>query len=348
MATVRRVTLRDIARQLGVSHATVSLALKNNPEISRQRREEVQSLARELGYRPDPALASLVAYRQGRGTSPVRSSVAWLNHWEHPADLRKRQEFDAYWRGAQESVESFGYHLDEIIWPQGISAARFEKILHTRNIRGILIPPHPQQPDWGNFHWDYFSAVRFGQSVKNPNCHVVTTDQFGMVMTAMTKIRDYGYTRIGAVVPYGFDVRLGGGYSGGYYAAQQMLQLNPRIPLLSDFNDRDLDYSRDRFESWFREHRPQAILSTTALPQYILRGMGLRIPEDVAVAGTSTFDLPFSAGINQNSFEIGRAAVDTLVSLINRNDVGRPSVPRRILVEGSWQDGDSLPDLRGG
>jgi DNA-binding LacI/PurR family transcriptional regulator len=38
--------------------------------------------------------------------------------------------------------------------------------------------------------------------------------------------------------------------------------------------------------------------------------------------------------MNQNSEEIGRVAVETLISLIDSNDRGKPTIPRRILVEG--------------
>jgi LacI family transcriptional regulator len=75
-----------------------------------------------------------------------------------------------------------------------------------------------------------------------------------------------------------------------------------------------------------------------------IKQLGLRIPEDIAAASTSVADIPLSSGINQNSQEIGRVAVETLISLINSNDRGKPSVPRRILVEGTWRDGDSLPN----
>jgi DNA-binding LacI/PurR family transcriptional regulator len=57
-------------------------------------------------------------------------------------------------------------------------------------------------------------------------------------------------------------------------------------------------------------------------------------------------DIPVGAGINQNSEEIGRVAVETLISLINSNDRGKPTVPRRILVEGAWVDGASLPNRK--
>ncbi|UXX79865.1 LacI family transcriptional regulator [Reichenbachiella carrageenanivorans] len=45
------VTVSDIARQLGISHSTVSRALKDNPRISKSTTEKVKKLADQLGYR---------------------------------------------------------------------------------------------------------------------------------------------------------------------------------------------------------------------------------------------------------------------------------------------------------
>lgn len=346
MSITGRVTLRDIANRLGVSHVTVSLALKNHPDISEARRKQVQALADEMGYRPDPALSSLMVYRRGRRNVSIGSSIAWINHWAQPKDLRKHKEFDGYWQGASEACERFGYHLDEMVWPEDCTPDRFEKILLTRNIRGILIPPHVTQPDWGDFHWENFSVIRFGLSVRSPDSHIVTSDQMRMVILAVRKIRELGYERIGFVIPKDFDTHLGGSFSGGFYASQHMLDLENRLPPLMTSEQtifRQPERALRELGAWVKKHRPDAILTTNKMTPALAARLGLRIPDDVAMAGTSISDISLSAGINQNSLEIGRAAVETLVSLINNNDRGRPTVPRRILIEGFWQDGDSLP-----
>ncbi len=63
----RRITLKDIAKRLDVSHATVSRAL-NRPEdplISEATRLRVQQVASEMGYRPNLAARSLATGRTG-------------------------------------------------------------------------------------------------------------------------------------------------------------------------------------------------------------------------------------------------------------------------------------------
>lgn len=55
----RRVSLKDLAKQLGVSTATVSRALRGSHEVGKDVREKVQALAKALNYRPNPFAQSL-------------------------------------------------------------------------------------------------------------------------------------------------------------------------------------------------------------------------------------------------------------------------------------------------
>src|SRR5688572_15727723 len=48
-----RISMRDIAKMAGVSHSTISLALKNHPRISEEVKQRVRRLCEEVGYRPD-------------------------------------------------------------------------------------------------------------------------------------------------------------------------------------------------------------------------------------------------------------------------------------------------------
>ncbi len=59
------VTLRDVARAAGVSPATASRALSAPDLVAPERRELVQRVARELGYRPNRAARELITGRTG-------------------------------------------------------------------------------------------------------------------------------------------------------------------------------------------------------------------------------------------------------------------------------------------
>jgi LacI family transcriptional regulator len=342
----QRVTLRDLAQKAGVSHVTVSRALRNDPSISEKRRKQIKELAAEMGYRPDPSLSALAAYRFARQPHKIQNALAWINRNSDPKYWRKLGELRAYWAGAEKTAESFGYHLEEIVWSPANEIKRLHGILETRGVRGVLLPPHHFPLDWSGFNWAMFSVVRFGMSVRNPDVHAVTSDQLRAVVMAMERIRQRGYKRIGLVVPRDFDRHLGGNYVGGFFAAHELFDLGHLLPPLpTDIAVYTQQPARARaaIEGWLNEHRPDAILTTVPQVPKMLGEIGVHIPEDLAVAGTSTVDVPLDAGINQNSEMIGRIAVETLISQINLNERGQPAAPCRILVESSWQDGKSLP-----
>ncbi|HEU6449366.1 MAG TPA: LacI family DNA-binding transcriptional regulator [Verrucomicrobiae bacterium] len=350
MTASNLVTMRDLAKVVGVSHSTISLALRNDPSIPLSRRREVKRVAKRMGYRPDPLLTSLVYYRHRNRLVKIQSALAWINHWEQPEQLRKHREFDAYWKGAARAAERFGYRLDELQWTSDYSAKRFERILHTRNVRGILIPPHLSPPDWGRFDWSKFSIIRFGMSVPKPDSHLVTADHQRAVLMAFNRIYQYGYQRIGLAVCGNFDRRLGGNYTGGLYAAQKLFGFKHILPpLMTDehvYSDNPVKAKR-LLREWLLKYCPDAILTTVPQVPEMIRDLGFSIPRDIAVAGTSLQDIPVDAGINQNPEEIGRIAAEMLVAQINVNEQGEPKAPCRILVESSWQDGKSLPRRSG-
>jgi len=80
--TPSRISVREIAKQLGLSHATVSMALRGNTRVAAATREEVRRYAESIGYRPDPMLGALAHYRQSKAGGAMKAGVAWINAWE--------------------------------------------------------------------------------------------------------------------------------------------------------------------------------------------------------------------------------------------------------------------------
>ena len=59
MIQKEEVTIKDLARELGISPSTVSRALKDHPDISPDTKKAVNELAKKLNYRPNPIALSL-------------------------------------------------------------------------------------------------------------------------------------------------------------------------------------------------------------------------------------------------------------------------------------------------
>ena len=200
----RRVTLSDIAASLGISTMSVSRALRNQPRTSALLRERVLNKAKEMGYRPDPALSALVQYRQGKASTSINAVLAWFNQWPEPKKLRDFREFDLYWRGAQASAEKLGFRLEEFVVNDAMPPDRMKTILRTRDIRGILIPPGPFNRDWmGRFDWTGFSLVGMTKMPESLPIHSVTSHQVHNVMRAMTEMRALGYGASGSLPTLG-------------------------------------------------------------------------------------------------------------------------------------------------
>jgi len=332
-----RSTQRDIAKALGVSHSTVSLALRDSPKLTPTRRLQIQEAAQKMGYQPNPVAAALSHFKRTSSITPIRAALAWLNLWPRPAELRKLREFDCYWRGANAAAEKLGYHLEEFSSADFNSSSHLEKILFARGINGILLPPQRDGPDFAPFQWDRFSAVRFGRSVQKPRVHLVTANQVSNAVIAFNRATELGYKRIGFVLGHTRAL-----FQAGFLMAQQRLDEPSRVPVYraDEANPASTIYGIAR---WIRKYKPDAILTDIKVLIDLVRKSGYRVPEDIGVAAMSILDGGADAGIDQQPEEIGRVGLLVLTSLINDNARGVPPIFREILVEGSWVDGSSLP-----
>ncbi|MEI6075858.1 MAG: LacI family DNA-binding transcriptional regulator [Verrucomicrobiota bacterium] len=342
-ASKARVTLRDVAKQLKVSHTTVSRALHNDPRISAATRQAVQTAAQEMGHRPDPMLSALAQYRHGKTTKSISAELAWFNAWPDPKQLRQFKEFDNYWHGASEEAERSGFRIGEFIINKQMPVQRVQKILQARNAQGILLPPHPSlTSDWNDFHWDDFCIVRFGHSIAFPRAHVVTSDQLTDGMIAFENIWNQGYRRIGLVTSKKMNTRFGA----GYFFSQMKWNPDARLSALIMTQESGAKDSQ-MLKRWLKANRPDAILTDVKELRDMLAGIGCEVPQDIGLAALSVLDGNADAGIDQNSKEIGKAAVQMLISLINHNERGIPEICRELLIEGRWVDGKTLPPKPG-
>jgi DNA-binding LacI/PurR family transcriptional regulator len=234
--------------------------------------------------------------------------------------------------------------LEEFRFRECESFARLEKILRARNINGILIPPHGKlwPSDWQSFQWDDFCVVRFGHSVAQPRVHLVTSDQLTDGMIAFENIWNKGYRRIAYVTTRDTTIQ-GTRFSAGFLLGQLKVGAKSRLYPLLLSDKRNLNEDPKLFGSWLKKNRPDAIFTDCPDVRKWLADCGYRIPQNVSLASTSVLDGGASAGIDQNSREIGRAAVQLLISLINHNERGIPEICREVLIEGRWVDGDTMP-----
>jgi len=337
--------MREVAAAAGVSHAAVSLALRNHSSIPAATRERIRQVARQLGYERDPMLAALNVYRQKRTSPKYRATLAWLNIWPKLQDFETVFEFSEFRAGAETRCREFGYVLEEFwLHESGMTPAKLARILSRRQIQGIFLPPAPISEASLDFPWEHFSVVAFGFSYK-PIFHLVANAQHRSARTAFARLRTLGYRRVGFLSLNDISDRTDYNFYAGYVAETAQMHLPSLIFSLR--REDELTTGRQEFLDWFHLHQPDAlIIPSIWYGHWLAKQLQIEIPRQLAVAALSVSkDEPFFAGIRQSSFEIGMAGVDELIGLITRNERGVPSHPLRILVEGGWKEGPSAPAL---
>ncbi len=336
----RNVSLRDIASELGISHATVSLALRDHERISGVTKERVKRKAEEMGYVPDPTLSALSHYRKTSKKKPRTAALAWINPPEETEVQADLVEFQLYRKGALNSARQLGFELEEFTCEKQDLQSLLAALRH-RQIQGLVVAPitrHVALVNWNEFPWQEFSAIRFGANEIGPPIQYVASAQVNNTIKAFRALQAKGYRRIGYV-----GQRLGRHmYIAGYLGCQMELPDSEKVPpLLLDYDV--LAPTIQGVERWMREHRSDAILTNIPALPAMLAELGYSVPGDVSLATMSIHDTPIDAGIDQNPEEIGGTAVRSLVGQVNEQHFGIPAVCSSILIEGRWVDGSMLP-----
>ncbi len=337
---VARVTLRDIAKAAKTSHVTVSLALRNHKKISQKKRQLIQKLAQEMGYRPDPMLRALAEHRRAKSDSHFQAAIAWLNYFPVRVYPDRYAIFNRYRDGAKKRSEELGYAFEDL-YPRidKLTPSVLRRILTARGINGLLVPPHLEP----HAHWDFdltgFSAVTFGYSMGSPHLHVVGNNQASSSVLAVKKLREYGHRRIGFILCEDLHERTAHKFAAGFLG---------EICQEDYFHERPIFFYKDHlkssdWESWYRDFRPDAIILSGENEVSCLIEAGKNIPTDVSVCLlTPHKNTKKWACVDQREEEIGALSVDTLIALLHRNETGPADNPHHILIESTWRDGKSV------
>lgn len=334
-----RVTLGQIAARAGVHVTTVSLALRGSLKLPAATRERLRALADEMGYRPDPALNALNAYRGNVRSHAYQATVAWFNNYPDQQKLLRIPSFRDYHLGMTQRAEELGYSLQEIwMHEPGLTPDRLRKRLQARGISGIIVFPQPEPSALPPFAWEEFSAVSLGYSVTSPQLHRVTNHQFRSALILLRELRALGYRRIGLYLPEEYDRRVNLGPSSAYAAYDRALPDKERVPILV------VRYRDDsaRIGRWIADNRPEVVISQHFGLWDICLANGLTVPDDIGLAylhinkGDSLL-----SGIYQSDRQIGRTALDLLVAMLHRNERGVPAIAQHVLIDGEWIPGKS-------
>jgi LacI family transcriptional regulator len=311
------VTIKDIAKALGLSTSTVSRALRDTHEISAATKKIVLAYAKEINYQPNPIALSLKE-RRSKSIGVVVSEVA-----------------NSYFSQAINGIESIaydrGYH---VIISQTHESYDREVInvqhLASRSVDGLLVSLSSETTDISHLtslHERGLPIVFFDRVADEINTHKVIANNEKGAYEATAYLIKSGYKRI-AHLTSSNHLSISIERLSGYEAAlrDNGLVVNPLYikhclhgGMLQEETETAIK------ELMALKEKPDAIfvagdrLSTGCLS--VCKKLKIEVPGDLVIAGFSNSDVldlfnPSLTSVRQPAFDIGKLATEMLLQLI--------------------------------
>ena len=342
----KRVTLRVIAEETGVSLNTVSLALRGSPRLADKTKERVQRAAKELGYQPNPVLAAGMAQLRTRQETESGAVIACI-HFLSWTEITRWAGHRHILIGMEQRAEELGYRLEKFHLESGVASQRqIRNRMRNTGMPGALVIG-PSSPDIEGQLLrivEQYPVVKAGGELSTLPLHFTESDHFAGTRLAVEKAVKMGAARPGLVINQGYDDLIGRRISGAYWAEVGRLPRGQRIePLLLPVVQKDgtLLEMPEAVRAWARKWRPDALITNQKNASRADWRAWLGSTRDIQLIQLGhhieeTQDWP---GITFPGRENGRAAVDLLVAMIHRGEHGIPPFQKCSMVEGSWVEG---------
>lgn len=334
MANQKRISLKDLAHELGVSIATVSRALRNSPEIGQEMQMKVKELAKRLNYRPNPFAQSL------RKEGPRIIGVVVPNLVTHfyaavldgIEDEARRAGYSVISSNSHESCEDEMRAIDNFI---------------NLHVEGIIASVSQNTTDYSHFEKVSkmgIPLVFFGRTCLPDLFSSVTANGDVAAQEATQHLIDTGSRRIAFLGgPNHLDMVKRRKH--GYLEALR----DNRIPIDRELvvcNRIDFDLVVEATKQLLQiENRPDAILAVNDTVTFAaftaVKEMGLRIPEDVALIGFTDdqharYVTPQMSAIEDQSYKMGCVAYDLLQKSISGDpNKYKKIVPQKLVIRGT-------------
>lgn len=333
-------SIRVLARKLGVSHTTVSDALRNNPRVSIKTREMVQRAAKEFGYDYNPLVGAIMSEIR-------RSSVGAFRGVTAVVDLESDQERSpgaaAYHslilRGATEAAGRLGFKVDHfVLGEEHLSLSRLNSILASRGIRAVLFLPIRGTPAVSELDWNNLTGIYTDYLISDPAIHTVCPDHFRSMTIALSKLIEMGYQRPGLILTEAHDRRLLFRWEAAfasYWSHNTDHELT--VPLVTN------ELTREAFIEWFQSTKPDVVLAHRPEVYHWMKELGCKIPESHGFCCLNLVSAQMDAsGLDLQPRMAGGRAMELLISQLQRNEYGIPEVPSTTTYAAKWKDGPTL------
>ena len=325
----RNTSLKDMAAQLGVSIATVSRALQDNPAISEATRKRVQALAREMDYTPNflaqsfrtdsiPFIGVIVPH----GVTLFYSSV--LDGIE---TIAAQEGFAVIIMNSHESVEEERYNLQNLL---------------NLHVAGIIVSVTQETTD----HSHFIDAADRGipivcvaRAIPDKRFQSVVADGAEAAYKATKHLYEQGCRRI-ALLGGPNELTMVRERKHGYIEALHDFKL-PVTPELVSCKTFDVEQAIENTTHLLSlPTPPDAILALNDTLLFgamkAIKAHGLRIPEDIALIGFTTVEYaeditPALSAIEDQSHKMGQTACQMLIDQIKNKNTNTPKLQKKVV-----------------
>lgn len=333
----RHMTMKDIARALGISTATVSRALSNNESISEKRRKEIQQYAEEHNFLPNAIAESLRSNR----TSPTKVIGVIVPQFVH-------FYFSSILSGIEKEAEINGYRImvaqSEELYEREVKICRSFSSMH---VCGVIVSQAKDTVKYDHFikmTENGIPLVFYDRICTGLNTSRVVVDDYQGAFNAVSYMIERGCRKI-AFFGGPTNLEISKNRYNGYRDALLKNGIKP------DNNYRYLCDSEINAEAITplvlnSPYRPDGLFAvndeTAVAAMRTAANLGVKTPADLSVCGFTNSILSRVFGlttVEQRGEEVGREAVRILIrhveGFIPDGQIEKRVVSTKLIVRGS-------------
>ena len=315
----RKVTLKQIAKELDVSISTVSKSLKDSPEISEDTRQKVRAFAKLYNYKPNLIALSL----KNRKTKTICVIIPEIIH----------HFFATVISGVERVANEKGYNVIVCLSDESFDKEVINmEMLANGSIDGFIMSLSKETQLKKDFHHisevisQGMPVVMFDRVANDILCDKVIIDDNLAAFEAVQFLINKGFKKIALISTVDY-VSVGKLRTDGYLKA---LRSN-NIPINEEFilKVEDMDNCSDQIEALLLKNSFDAIFAVNELFAVtaikLAKKLNLKVPEDLSIIGftdgmISKFSSPSITTVSQNEIKMGEKAATMLIDRLENED----------------------------
>lgn len=338
-----KITIRDIAQKAGVSHITVSRALRGIEGVSDKEKKRIKKLAQQMGYCPNP-LHSAHMFNIRKQRKERQANLVYLTGLKGPQAWKNNVPSFRIFNGLQACALAQGFNVD-VVWGSDpdLSSNRLTSILLNRGVQGIFLAPLAYEAKRYQLDWSKFAVVAIGHSRREFAFNRIFSNHFDGFQQVMETIRARGYKKPGLYISRELDLRLNRCWSSLFlrFEHEWNKKRKQSFPFML-FQEE----SKEKFVEWMKRSRPDIVLAHSDSVYRWLVSDAYQIPEQIGYVGLNDDSKNKRITRMLRCFEpLGHSALQLMTSLLFNNQRGIPENAQTVTVDCQWYEGSTIRRL---